>query len=546
MINIKKIAYLLSIAAITVDGVWGRLEEVAHSYPGSANPAGSANKRAQSEFCRIWEHSSVYHDGAIYVDRTLATFTVGPVGSIALRTPPPAPAPSPPSSQANSSKLQPWSLHLTSDFTAEGIDSGSPILRSLTVSQNGTVYKYGGYYPPEGLWRPNSNDSSFAPRNAEIWELNTKTRNWTKTAQPSGGEFWGARGGGFTSIPSHDMAFFLGGWSSNMTDGRLQSWTHGEILAHQSMLQWDVKSNKMYNKTTSFQAIILSNLVHVPVGKFGVLLSLGGIQFTGFRFNGTESNMGLKPRGFDSVDVYDFETDSWYIQPTTGEIPSNRHSFCTVVGTAADNSSFNIFMHGGASPALDAGFSDTYVLSVPAFQWFRVDTANKVQRYGATCHLVKNKMILIGGRGVDQLNPNLDIPMPLPGACDPNGIVNIFDVNALKWDSNFQVSKLENFKVNKKITGDVGIGGGPNGGATKIEPEGGWGSSQLREIFAKGVPVPPPPQNITPPITTPIISPATTSPSQNPSTTGAAPGPATVQGGLFLLGVSLMVVLMSL
>lgn len=198
---------------------------------------------------------------------------------------------------------------MTSDFTAEGIDSSSLIARTLTVnpdlpytmrgalwvSKNGTVYKYGGYYPPEGMWIFSTNVSSIAPRNGEIWELNTKTRNWTKTAQPSGEQFLGARNGGVTSVPTEDAAFFLGGWSSNMTDGRLKDWTHGEQLAHQSMLAWDIKGNEMLNISTSFQAVTLSNLIHVPVAKYGILVSLGGNQFTGSRFNFTSTTSGLKP-----------------------------------------------------------------------------------------------------------------------------------------------------------------------------------------------------------------------------------------------------------
>ena len=166
---------------------------------------------------------------------------------------------------------------------------------ALWVSKNGTVYKYGGYYPQQGMWTFADNATSIAPRNGEIWELNTKTRNWTKTNQPSGEEFLGARNGGFASFIDDDSAYFLGGWSNNMTDGRLKNWTHDEWLAHKSMLGWDIKNNKMYNFTTSFEAVTLSSLVHVPVAKLGILVSLGGNQFTEPRFNNTSKNGGLKP-----------------------------------------------------------------------------------------------------------------------------------------------------------------------------------------------------------------------------------------------------------
>jgi len=197
---------------------------------------------------------------------------------------------------------------VNTDFTAEGIDATSSIVRflnvnpdlpytmrgALWVSKNGTVYKYGGYYPEEDMWNFSNNNVSIAPRNGEIWELDTKTRNWTKTAQPSGEQFLGARNGGVTSITTDGTAFFLGGWSSNMTDGRLKNWTHNELLAHQSMLAWDINNNTMYNFSTSFQAVTLSSLVHVPFAKFGILVSLGGNQFTGSTFGNTSENLGLK------------------------------------------------------------------------------------------------------------------------------------------------------------------------------------------------------------------------------------------------------------
>ena len=148
-------------------------------------------------------------------------------------------------------------------------------------------------------------------------------------------------------------------------------------------------------------------------------------------------------------------------------------------------------------------------------------------------------MIVIGGRGVDQPDPNILSTM-LPGACDPNGIVNIFDVNTLKWDPNFKVSKLDNFKVNEKITGGVGIGGGPTGGATKVDPEGGWTNAELKKRF-KSV------YNVTATSgpksgsTGPLAAPSSTGTSK----TGAASGPATAQGKLFSLCLLVMAVIMA-
>jgi len=147
-------------------------------------------------------------------------------------------------------------------------------------------------------------------------------------------------------------------------------------------------------------------------------------------------------------------------------------------------------------------------------------------------------MIVIGGRGVDQYDPGIDMRQ---GACDPNGIVNIFDVNTLKWDPNFKVSKLESFKVNGKITGGVGIGGGPTGGATKVDPEGGWANAELKKRF-KSAYIPKPGTSTSPPPgpskgSTPL---ATTPPSS------ATSSPAMAQSRLFSLGLLVTAVIMAL
>jgi len=60
MINIKKIANLLFIAAIAMDRAWGSIEEVARFYPEGPKPAGGVERRARTGYCRIWDHSSKF------------------------------------------------------------------------------------------------------------------------------------------------------------------------------------------------------------------------------------------------------------------------------------------------------------------------------------------------------------------------------------------------------------------------------------------------------------------------------------------------------
>ena len=146
-------------------------------------------------------------------------------------------------------------------------------------------------------------------------------------------------------------------------------------------------------------------------------------------------------------------------------------------------------------------------------------------------------MITIGGRGFEQGDPAVN-ESPFTGHCDPNGIVNIFDVNTLKWDPIFKVSKLDNFKVNEKITGGVGIGGGPTGGATKVDPEGGWASGGLREIFAKVVPRPQKSSSASP------SGPSNVTSTARPSNASSNPAPAQVR--LLSLGLLIIAVVIAL
>lgn len=153
--------------------------------------------------------------------------------------------------------------------------------------------------------------------------------------------------------------------------------------------------------------------------------------------------------------MYDIAKKSWYVQRVSGQIPRDRYAFCTSVAVAGDNSSFNIIIHGGMSANDGIAFSDTYMLSLPSFEFFELDKGvDVVHRFEHTCHLRKNKLFVIGGRGADQ--GNLGWGGWLPGACDPNGLINIFDINTLQWDSRYDPTDGKDYLVHKSIYDVIG------------------------------------------------------------------------------------------
>lgn len=108
----------------------------------------------------------------------------------------------------------------------------------------------------------------------------------------------------------------------------------------------------------------------------------------------------------DSINIYDIAKESWYTQRTSGQIPRDRFAFCTSVAVASDNSSYNIIIHGGVGMNNIEAFSDTYMLSLPSFEFFKLDKGEGTSpRAEHTCHLRKNKLFIVGGHGIDQKNP---------------------------------------------------------------------------------------------------------------------------------------------
>ncbi|RPB07139.1 hypothetical protein P167DRAFT_609657 [Morchella conica CCBAS932] len=437
--------------------------------------SGLINRRqdATGDLCRIWDHRTVMIDDWIYVDFGVSTWTGDKDNEIMHL-------------------INPFGINLTQKFDTKTIghenDAYTEIAINLDVpsttksviwaDKDQNIYKWGGFYPLKAFW---GNYSQFDPRGSEVWKLDKKIANWTQQPAPTGGdEVSGTRNAAAAYLPELGLGFAAGGHVSNGTDKKFASWTDGHALMLDSMVTYNMGNNSWTNHTTGMTPFTLSALVHVPIGEKGILISMGGIDNPGGYYQAGVTE--IEARDFDSVSLYDVERGAWSTQRTTGDTPPNRLSFCAVVAVAADKSSYNLIVHGGASNDDNRAFSDTYVLTLPSFQWIKIDDgAKNMERADHTCHLSKNKMIVIGGRGADQSNPQID-PLPKNGECEPTSFINIFDVNTLKWETNWDLEAREDFKVPTPVA-EV-IGGDENGCATVQEPEAGWKSARIRELFS--------------------------------------------------------------
>ncbi|KAL8918436.1 MAG: hypothetical protein Q9208_007341 [Pyrenodesmia sp. 3 TL-2023] len=225
-------------------------------------------------------------------------------------------------------------------------------------------------------------------------------------------------------------------------------------------------------------------MVHVPMGKLGVLLVIGGADSS--RRGSQYASYDWDDVPMDEISVYDIDSDVFYDVKATGDVPPiSRSNVCHGVSRSPDSSSFQVTVYGGWNLAEGASTEDVYVLTVPSFRWIKMATDNveavneETGRDSSTCATWNEaQMIVLGGRG-RRGTEVVD--------CDPSfPPVRVLDLAEYKWQPEFDPNR--SYSVHPNISAVVG--GDSTGGAALKSPEGGWGnySSVLSNIFAQTVP----------------------------------------------------------
>lgn len=138
-----------------------------------------------------------------------------------------------------------------------------------------------------------------------------------------------------------------------------------------------------------------------------------------------------------------------YLQNTTGDIPApGRTMFCSVVCSAVDGSSHNIYIYGGYSgqDGEQTPYDDVYVLSLPSFIWIKVYSGT--QRHGRSGHqcfrVFPDRMLVVGGLYRD------------PSFCLDKGIVRSFNLNELHFEEFYSPSSWKEYKVPAPVFRKIG------------------------------------------------------------------------------------------
>ncbi|KAK5664257.1 hypothetical protein OQA88_475 [Cercophora sp. LCS_1] len=357
---------------------------------------------------------------------------------------------------------------------------------------NKRLYLFGGEYylqPP--------------PRSFNLWSYDVMNNEWVSFGPPGQAAIDSVSYGAGASVSELGQGFFFGGWISNNTD---PDWS-GVPVATTGMVKYDMDSNSWSNITGPDSIRRAEGvMVFLPIGDGGMLVYFGGIQ--DLYANGTVAGQPM-----EQILLYDVLSSKWYKQNATGDVPEMRARFCAGASWAPDQSSYNIYLYGGAGmPPSTAGFDDVYILTIPTFQWIKLypdgPATGDYPHHSLTCNVISNsQMMIIGGS------------FPLTSQCDApdqfgshNLDLGLQNPDHAPWK--LFIPNLTTPAVAPPIVSL--IGGSPQGSATKTAPSRGFDHPDLKVLMARKAFIS---------VRTPTRTPTSTAvPSKAPLSTGAIAG----------------------
>ncbi|KAK1586062.1 cell wall anchored protein [Colletotrichum navitas] len=271
--------------------------------------------------------------------------------------------------------------------------------------------------------------------------------------------------GAGVSVDSRGEAYYFGGWLSNNS---VPGWGTGPRVATTGLVKYTMDTNSFANNTGPDNIRRAEGSLHyIPASDGGMLIYFGGIQ--DLSANGTVAGQPM-----DQIFIYDVLSSKWYTQKASGEVPEMRRRFCAGVTWVADQSSYNIYMYGGATApgVLGGGYDDLYVLSIPTFTWVKMYPAGRnstgdYPHHSLSCNMIpgRGQMIISGGQ------------FPTTSVCDSPGQWGTHNVDL--GEQNPSKSLWELYRPNKTayVVPDeilAVVGGNGNGGATKTAPANGF------------------------------------------------------------------------
>jgi Kelch motif len=283
--------------------------------------------------------------------------------------------------------------------------------------------------------------------------------------------------GAGVNVPSEYMGYYFGGFQgSNSSFDEKEGLVPADTLISINM---DTEASPLWTNsslTTNNPNVLTradAGLVWIPTSTQGILIAIGGVRYSdellsnAFTTSDYNSDIDSDAAFMQSLPVYDIANDAWYVQTISGtDHPPALGQFCSVVVSAKDSSSYEIYIYGGTN-SLDHGTppqlsDDVWVLSVPSFTWTKVYPGNNDQaRFGHVCATpYPNQMFVVGGGGYD-------------GGCINGSAIRVFDLNNLVWQTKYDPAVWEEYKVPTKVAS-----------AIAATPTAAWSQPQISKLFS--------------------------------------------------------------
>ncbi|KAI4257003.1 MAG: hypothetical protein LQ352_001831 [Teloschistes flavicans] len=311
----------------------------------------------------------------------------------------------------------------------------------------------------QSLWHDATDDSlwAFGGEISLLGSLNPDLGIWNFKLNGGGGGTWTQKSN-FRGAPwnqnitrplggagrsTNSTGFLLGGYSS----ARSSPFT-GDLAGFvptPGLLTYSFDNGTWANVTdtpnlSSSGAVEWPGMELVPFGPNGLMVVIGGetSDLTSYTPGGEERSM-------TEITLFDPVTLRFYKQTATGdEVPSQRNRFCTAsVGDDSKNTdgspsgSYEIYVYGGYGGNLGAGaeqYDEIWALTLPAFQWIKVDASHNSARIGHTCHIVgKSQLLSIGGADAAQSDPWSTVDPAFQG-------LGTFDLNNWNWTNGYDAN----------------------------------------------------------------------------------------------------------
>ncbi|KAF3934229.1 hypothetical protein ABW20_dc0109220 [Dactylellina cionopaga] len=184
------------------------------------------------------------------------------------------------------------------------------------------------------------------------------------------------------------VAYYLGGMDGN-----------GKYL--KQLVKLDLNSGEIsVEETGNLPAVVGSQMTWYPIGKKGILVTIGGEML--------DSSGRIRTMPIENIWVYDILSSKWYSQVAspaddTQGLPIDRKYFCAVApGYTESQPSYEFILHGGHRTSSDDPFKldDIWALTLPTFQWIQYyyGATGNTDGYGAynvSCAIPNGKYFMV-------------------------------------------------------------------------------------------------------------------------------------------------------